>query len=212
MSPLLEPFSLSVVGKSSLPPLRSSSRAAKWLVGLAIFVLGMVSIADYLFHRFQMAEIAAEHLRLVVIGPSRLQTGVPAAFEVSTTEVTGVPVSVPVEVDLYSPDGMLLLKRTESTNQQGCLQVVIPSHMSLPASVTLKVAALPRGSRAEMSSPIAVDRARFVTRLSLDKPLYQPGETVFYRSLSLSRFGLAVDRQMPIHFEILDPGGAQVAN
>ncbi len=63
-----------------------------------------------------------------------------------------------------------------------------------------------------MSAPWPVDPLRLATQLSLDKPLYQPGETVFYRSLSLSRFGLAVDREIPIHFEILDPGGTVVPN
>ena len=46
----------------------------------------------------------------------------------------------------------------------------------------------------------------------MDKPLYQPGETIYYRSLTLSRFGMAVDHELPVRFEILDPSGAAVAN
>jgi len=61
-----------------------------------------------------------------------LHPGVAAQFDVSTTEVTGVPVSIPVEVDLYSSDGKRLLGRKESTDQQGRLQVTIPADMSLP--------------------------------------------------------------------------------
>ena len=92
------------------------------------------------------------------------------------------------------------------------MQVTIPADMSLPANTTLKVAALHRGSREEMSASLAVNPARWVTQLSLDKPLYQPGETIYYRSLSLARFGLTVDREIPIHFEILDSKGVTVAN
>jgi hypothetical protein len=179
---------------------------------LAAFALVAVSIAGYLYHRFQMASIAAEHLRLMVIGPSTLQAGAAAQFDISTTEVTGAPVTIPVEVDLYSPDGKILFARKESTDQQGRLQVSIPADMSLPAGAALKVLALYRGGREQMSAGLAVESAGLATQLSLDKPLYQPGETIFYRSLSLSRFGLAVDREIPIHFEILDPAGAVLPN
>ncbi len=121
---------------------RSSSPTAKWLVGLAAVALAAVSFAGYFYHRFQMASIAAEHLRLMVVGPSALQPGAAAQFDISTREVTATPVSTPVEVDLYSPDGKRLLRRKESTDQQGRLQVTIPADMSLPASATLKVTAL----------------------------------------------------------------------
>ena len=50
-----------------------------------------------------MAAIAADHLRLMVIGPSTLQSGVAAQFDITTTEVTGAPVSIPVEVDFIPP-------------------------------------------------------------------------------------------------------------
>jgi alpha-2-macroglobulin-like protein len=207
-----EPSSSQAVLKPSFTIVRKSSRAAKWLVGLASFALVTISIAGYFYHQFQMTAIAAEHLRLMVIGPSILQSGVAAQFDITTTEVTGMPVSIPVEVDLYSPDGKQFWGRKESTDQQGRLAIIIPADMSLPAMPTIKVAALYRGSCEQMSANLAVDRAQLATRLSLDKPIYQPGETVFYHSLSLSRFGLAVDREIPIHFEILGPVGAVVPN
>ena len=52
---------------------------------------------------------------------------------------------------------------------------------------------------------------RYDAQLALDRPLYQPGDTVRYRSLVLSRFGLAADRDVPVRFEIKDPAGAVVA-
>ena len=207
-----EPLPPQAVLKPSLTVVRQSGPAAKLLVGLAAFALVAVSISGYFYHRFQMAAIAAEHLRLMVTGPSTLQAGAAAQFDIRTTEVTATAVSVPVEVDLLSPDGKILFGRKESTDQQGRLQVSIPADMSLPADVSLKVMAQHRGSPEQMSAPLAVYPARLATQISLDKPLYQPGETIFYRSLSLSRFGLAVDREIPIHYEILDPAGAVLPN
>jgi MG2 domain len=207
-----EPLPPQAVLKPSFTLVRPSGSSAKLLVGLAAFVLVAVSIAGYLYHRFQMASIASEHLRLMVTGPSTLQAGVRALFDIRTTDVTATALSVPVEVDLLSPDGKILFGRKESTDQQGRLQFSIPADMALPADVALKVMAQNRGILEQMSAPLVVYTARMATQLSLDKPLYQPGETIFYRSLSLSRFGLAVDREISIHYEILDPAGAVLPN
>jgi hypothetical protein len=212
MNSFSEPSSPQTVLKQSLPAVRHSGPAAKLLVSVAAFALVAVSIAGYLYHRFQTASMAAEYLRLMVIGPSTLQEGVAARFDVNTAEVTGLPVSVPIEFDLYSPEGKILFGRKESTDHQGRLQVSIPADMSLPAVATLKVQALYQGKREQTSVSLALEPAPLTTQLSLDKPLYQPGETIYYRSLSLSRFGLTVEREIPIHFEILDPTGAVLPN
>ena len=67
-----------------------------------------------------------------------------------------------------------------------------------------------RDSREEVEMPLAVEPVRYLTQLALDKPLYKPGETVFYRSLTLSQFALAADRDLPVHFDILAPDGSLV--
>jgi len=91
-----EPLPPQAVLKPSLTVVRQSGPAAKLMVGVAAFALVAVSIAGYFYHRFQMAAIAAEHLRLMVTGPSTLQAGAAAQFDIRTTEVTAAPVSVPV--------------------------------------------------------------------------------------------------------------------
>ena len=207
-----EPLPHQVVLKPSLTTARQPGPGVKLLVALAAFVLVATSIAGYFYHRFQMAAIAAEHLRLMVTGPSTLHSGAPAMFEVRTTEVTGEAASAAVEFDLYSRDGKIPFACKESTDQQGRLQVWVPADLSLPQGATLKVLAQRRGNVEEMSVPLAVYPGRLTTRLSLDKPLYQPGETIFYRSLSLSCFALAPQRETAIHYEILDPVGAVLPN
>ena len=102
-----------------------SSRAAKWLVGLAAFALVSVSIAGYFYHQFQMAAIAADHLRLMVIGPSALQSGAAAQFDITTTEVTGAPISIPVRSLIFIPTASSFGARQESTDKQGRLPVTI---------------------------------------------------------------------------------------
>ena len=90
--------------------------------------------------------------------------------------------------------------------------MLIPADLQLPPQTKLKVIAWYRDSREVVEMPLAVEPARYITQLASDKPLYKPGETVFYRSLTLSQFALAADRDMPVHFDILAPDGSLVPN
>ena len=56
---------------------------------------------------------------------------------------------------------------------------------------------------------LQVDPTRYVTRLSTDKPLYQPGETVWYRSLTLSRYAMRPPEETTVEFELAGPGALQ---
>jgi len=56
------------------------ARGANWTVGIGAAALLVISLGGYWYHREQLAGIAAEHLRLVVTGPSQLTAGARAAF------------------------------------------------------------------------------------------------------------------------------------
>jgi uncharacterized membrane protein len=223
-----EPIAMSTIPETSpvpkltkpTPVRKSFGRKANWLVGLAAIILVMVTSGGYLYHRHQVAAIASEHLRLIVSGPSTLESGVESKFAISTTEITGKPVPAQVEMGLYSADNKMLYGNKESTDDKGHFQFTVPASLSLPPETLTKGATIKfvvwnpanKSEKEEFSAPLTVEPVRYATQLSLDKPLYQPGETIFYRSLTLSRFGMAVDREIPLTFEILDPSGAAVAN
>ncbi len=181
---------------------------ANWTVGLMAAVLLMTSVGGYIYHREQLSAIAAEHMRLRVAGPAALQTGASTQYTITTTSIAGDAVPAQIEFALYSPDGKRLLGHKETVDGNGRLQVIIPDDMALPSRARLKIAAVYNNHREEVDTLVNVEPGRYVTQLSLDKPLYKPGETIYYRSLTLSRFHLAADRRTPIHFEILDPAGA----
>ena len=191
---------------------RSFGRAANWTVGVAAAVLVLISVGGYFYHREQLSAIAADHLRLIVTGPSCLQAGVAAEYMISTTAISGQPLSAQIEVAILGPDGKRLKAYQEAADERGRLQVPIPADLHLPPQAKLKVMAWYRDSREEVEMPLGVEPVRYITQLALDKPFYKPGETVFYRSLTLSQFALAADRDMPVHFDILAPDGSLVPN
>lgn len=186
------------------------ARWATWAVGLAAAVLLMLSVGSYWWHRQKLDEIAAEHLRVVVTGPATLHAGVAARYTVGTSAITGDPMPAEIELALYSPDGKQLHDHKERSGRDGRLEVTIPPDVDVPSGAKLEVVAASGDKQERVDTRLAVEPVGYVTHLALDKPLYQPGETIYYRSLTLSRFGLAADRQAPIHFEIRDPSGAVV--
>ena len=57
---------------------------------------------------------------------------------------------------------------------------------------------------ASATLPLSVRPPRYRTLLELDRDSYQPGEMVFYRSLTLSGYGLTDCGTLPLEFEIVD--------
>ena len=184
-----------------------SRRVASWTVGLAAAALVLIAVGDYFYHRQQLAAIAAEHVRLIVTGPSGLLSGVAAEYIVSATTIGGGPLPAEIEVTLLGPGGARLKSYKETADQYGRLQLVLPADLKLPPQTQLKVVARHGNSREEAETSLSVRPPGYSTQLALDRPLYRPGETVYYRAVALSRFGLTAAAGMPIHFEIRDPHG-----
>ena len=152
--------------------------------GLGRVPLVLISVAGYFYCRGQLAAIGAEHLRLIVTGPSRLQAGAAATYTVSTRSISGGPLPAEIEVVLSVPDGSRLKAYKETADEHGLLQVVIPAGLELPARPRLSVVARHRESRETAEATLAVGPDRAATYLATDRPLYRPGETVRYRSLT----------------------------
>ncbi|MCA9267990.1 MAG: hypothetical protein KDA41_05940, partial [Planctomycetales bacterium] len=79
------------------------------------------------------------------------------------------------------------------------------------AGARLEVEAEHAGGVARMSTRVQVEKIRYATQLAADKPLYRPGETLRFRSLTLTRFGLQSDRELPVRVRLEDPAGGVVA-
>ncbi|MFH1266880.1 MAG: MG2 domain-containing protein, partial [Planctomycetota bacterium] len=186
------------------------ARGADWTVGVSAGVLLLISLSGWLYHRAQLADLAADHLRLQVTGPARLRPAMANEYSIMTTSVTGRPVSAQIEFALHAPDDEPLWVYNEKTDESGRLTVTIPADAGVSSGARLKVSATHEKRHERVVARLSVEPVRYATCLSLNKPLYQPGETVRYRSLTLSRFALEPAGAMPLSFEILDPGQTPV--
>ncbi len=186
-------------------------RSVDWAVGLAAVALLLLSVGAYLYHWSRLRAIAAEHLRVVVVGPARVSAQGEAEYYIQTNSVTGQPVPAQVELALYSPQAKRLWGHKEKADAAGQLRVRLPAALKLPPEARLEVLAVHHSVLERMEAEVVADPPRYFTRLSTDRPRYAAGEQVCYRSLTLSRYGLLADREFPVRFEILDPRGQPVS-
>jgi hypothetical protein len=184
------------------------TRLAHWIVGLAAVILLAVSAAGYCYHRRQVADISADHLRLMVFGPSRLRPGVAEQYTILTAAVNGDPVSAQIEFTVYSPDrAQVLMGHKEKTDEHGDLRIDIPADAPLSTGDVLKIVATYNDKIEQCETRLNVEPIGLLPQLSVDQPVYRPGELIRYRSLTLSRFFLTPEGPLSVEFELRDPQG-----
>jgi hypothetical protein len=188
------------------PRMRSSpwARGANWAVSLAATVLLAFSLGGYLYHRQELADLAASHMRLLVTGPAQLQAGITNTYQIAASTVTGTPLATKVELALYAPGGKPLLRQEEDTDTRGHARLIVPADLNLPSAVRLEVSAAYKDKRETLTTDMPVARERYAAHLALDRSHYRPGETVRARAVVLSRAKLSADRDLPVRISIVD--------
>ncbi|QEG40588.1 MG2 domain-containing protein [Roseimaritima ulvae] len=107
---------------------------------------------------------------------------------------------------IYS-QGALIFQQQQKSTGEATFQV--PDDLLLPRGAQLRVEAeQPDGASSQISLPLRATRC--LTYLSTDRPVYRPGETIFFRSLTLQRQTFLGEYTLPIRFQLLDPSSALV--
>jgi hypothetical protein len=184
------------------------ARGANWAVSIAATVLLAFSLGGYFYHHQELADLAANHIRLLVTGPSRLQPGMPNTYAIAATSVTGAPIATKIQLALYAPDGKPLLRQEEDTDAHGQARVRVRADLTLPAAARLEISAAYRNRREKLSAELVVAPVSYAADVQADRPWYRPGETARFRAVVLSRFSLNADRELPVQLAVVDREGA----
>ena len=139
-------------------------------------------------------EVQKKQLKVLITGPATLQPGAPNSYQILTQDNLSRPVEARVEafVEDKANPGTRFPVASQLT-RQGQLQIVVPPDLPLRAgsNPTLIVSAKREsGAQLEIKEGLQLASAVYVAHLSTDKPMYQPGETVYFRALVLERFSL----------------------
>jgi anti-sigma factor RsiW len=149
----------------------------------------------------QLPEERAEHeraisravqerqVRVEVVGPASVAAGSPAEYKVRTTNLDGAPADAEVNAQVMNGPVPVGKPVAVASAGQGVHRLTLPPDLPLPpgSQPTLVVSARRSGAELTLAQPFEVSRHVYVTHLATDKPMYQPGETVRFRSLTLDR-------------------------
>lgn len=152
---------------------------------------------------------------LDVRGPATALPGAPNEYTVRITDADGgvVPEPVTVEAVLTDAKGTELLRDKFVPNPAEGHKFKVPSgvweKVTAGADVFLSVTATDKlGAKSDLTENLKLLRPAYTTFLTTDKPMYRPGEKVFYRTLTLDRTTfLPPDRDLQVRFEIKAPSG-----
>lgn len=160
-------------------------------------------------------DVQNKHLALDVTGPPAIQPGAPNSFEVTTKRVTdGTLVPSRITFRLLDRQNQVVYEEKD-VQSQGKRRVDLPPSLAFKSNekLSLEVSAFSEGKIPSELKNVRLSWAapRYVTRLTTDKPMYQPGQTVHFRSVTLNRGTMQPPAEdFQIEYAITNPQGARV--
>jgi hypothetical protein len=145
-------------------------------------------------------------------GPEHIQPGAPNKWQIETLR-HGV-VGRPKKLDVVVKDaGNTELFRQTHDKPVGVVTLELPpafwTQVKPGTDLFLEVTAHTDDRTSVLAERLPLARPVFITHLVTDKPLYKPGETIHFRSLTLDRSTLQPpQRELHLKFRLRDPGDA----
>ena len=155
---------------------------------------------------------------LDVAGPSTAIAGAPNAYQIRVLAADGQPLKddVAIEATVKDSTGTVLFAQNLAAKNGGTIKLDLPNGLwakaKAGAELLMTISAVDNaGTRSELTENLRLIAPSYTTFLTTDKPLYRPGETVFFRSLTLDRIRfLPPDSETTLRFEVKSPAGQVV--
>ena len=174
-----------------------------------------------------VAEIKARPLTILLRGPSTAIAGAPNAYAVLVRDRDDKARPATVEAQVQDAAGRSLFQTTFETDGTAGLKPngggKLREELTLPASLWADVkpgtelflaltATDPvTKEKATLIEPFRLLEPVYTTFLTTDKPMYRPGETIYFRSLTLDRARLLPPGEdLSLKFELIGPNGKPV--
>jgi hypothetical protein len=159
--------------------------------------------------------LQAKDFAVEVTGPASAVVGAPNDYRIRVADPFGQPVAAAVEVAVTDSTGKVRAgaKFDPAAAKNGTnFRLPASAWTGLPtgSGLTLAISATnpTTGQKSRLAEPINLLPPVYNTFLATDRPLYQPGETLFFRSVTLDRTRLLPpDRDLALRYVLLDPHG-----
>ncbi|MGL6075301.1 MAG: alpha-2-macroglobulin family protein [Fimbriiglobus sp.] len=152
---------------------------------------------------------------LEVDGPSHAIVGATNEYTIrSPSPKSTISQPVDISASLQTSDGKTLIEQKFPKTRDASFKVPASVWARVPAGAELNLhvsAAKPGEATASVSEKIRLSQPLYTTLLNTDRPIYRPGETLFFRSLTLNRVTFRPPTQ-DLHFRylLIAPNGQMV--
>ncbi|TVS15911.1 MAG: hypothetical protein EA424_15110 [Planctomycetaceae bacterium] len=185
----------------------SASLAAVLLVGFVGFAYlkpqSPLRPAEFQVERKQWSE---QPVRTLLLAPSRLQSQPSNYLTVMTRSLADRARSTPIAYRLYGEDDRVLVDAQAQTDAAGILQIETPAELG-DRYIRLEVQPMGDGVAAPLSHTFRVEPSKWITHLWLDEPIVRPGQSLRYRTVSLTSFDLQSDQEIEVQVQLVDAVG-----
>jgi hypothetical protein len=160
-------------------------------------------------------------LLLTVTGRPTVQSGAPNTYQILARNLNGLPVAARLNVRVRSEgDGKPVYEESDvAIPASGQYQLTLPASLPVKPNARLALEVVARREdkkgevKGEVQEQLSLVPPLFVTHLATDKPMYNPGETVHFRSLTLQRNSLRPpDQELQLFYTVRKlPDGPETA-
>jgi anti-sigma factor RsiW len=154
---------------------------------------------------------AERQMKVVVQGPSAVQPGAPTEYQIETRNLNGQAVAANVSVQVSDNGAKIGAPLEAKRVAEGTYKVTLPPDLPLkPNSHPILLVSAKReiGTKTELQEQLDLASKVYLTHLTTDKPMYQPGETVYFRSLTLDRASLKpAEEDLRLIYSLTPPNG-----
>lgn len=163
-------------------------------------------------------KIAAVHnkqVRILISGPQTVQAGAPNNYQIKTLAAGNLnrPVEAKLNTVVRNQKNEVVFQEKD-VSCKGAYNFALPSDLRFQPGdqLVLEVEAnRDGGPKDTVREQLALASPVYVTHLTTDKPMYRPGETVHFRSLTLDRFSLKpVEEPLILQYLVKKPSGEEM--
>jgi hypothetical protein len=155
-----------------------------------------------------------KQIKIAVTGPASMPIGAPSHYQIETRDLNDRLTDARVEAQVMDGPNKIGKPIAVPRTANGSYRLTLPPDLPIrPGSQPTLVVTAHRGndSRAELREVLTLTAPVYITHLATDKPMYQPGEKVYFRSLTLDRATLQPAREdFRLVYTLTLPQGQQV--
>lgn len=188
-------------------------RPRRWIQSASAIAASICLLAVggvWAWHFLAVHNLQENRVALDFVGPATLRADVPNSFEVIAQTKDQQPiVAADFDLVLTNMDGGELYRQRAVTDEAGRAQFRVSQDALVAEVREVRVEPVDEAQSSIVAS-LESEPVRPIVRLSTDRPVYQPGETLYYRALVLEPLDLRPASAGQVEFTLLDPAGQLV--